>query len=351
MTLTITDITNNLQNKWWLTTGIDPSEVVAVWQPYKNISLANSYRNLIDNDTHELSAGVAPTFDADSGWSFNGTSQYLISDVTPNSGYTALTLMNILTPVVKATSSYLIGEFANSASFAYRAILSNPASNIQRLAYRWAWANGIVDQTVDYATPKRIVVGQAGNVGYYTDNNGVLQNTSAISSTFSGTPIAFYLGAVNDSGSPTFYWPDLILAQVVYNTTLTTSQISAISANMLALSEGAVVKPNYIVIHPNTARLPQVNHILFTATDSGVYKSINGGSTWTQFELPNPSNDEFMDSPPATVDELTFNGFVFDPADYDTYYVLGVKNSSSRIWIYKSVDGGLNWTSRGVTTP
>ncbi len=113
---------------------------------------------------------------------------------------------------------------------------------------------------------------------------------------------------------------------------------------------GTALNVNHIIIHPSSKNSSSVNHELFIATDGGVFRSTDGGRSWAQVVLPDPSNAEFGDSPAATVDELTFNWVAFDPRALNVTYILAAKDSVSRIWIYKSVDIAVTWTSRGVTT-
>ncbi len=113
---------------------------------------------------------------------------------------------------------------------------------------------------------------------------------------------------------------------------------------------GTALNVNYIVWQPGTRHLPSAGHVLIIATDAGIFLSKNGGRSWGQFTLPDPSNAEFSDDPAATVDELTFHWVTYGTFDLSNIYVIGVKNSVSRIWIYKSVDDGNTWISRGVTT-
>jgi hypothetical protein len=113
---------------------------------------------------------------------------------------------------------------------------------------------------------------------------------------------------------------------------------------------GSALNVNYIIIFPGTKNLASENHELFIATDGGVFQSTDGGRAWAQLTLPDPSNAEFGDSPAATVDELTFHWVEFDPLQLNTIYVLAAKDSVSRLWLYKSVNIGNTWTSRGVMT-
>jgi len=113
---------------------------------------------------------------------------------------------------------------------------------------------------------------------------------------------------------------------------------------------GNALNVNFIIIHPSSKNLDSSNHELFIATNGGVFRSTDGGRSWAQLTLSDPSNAEFADSPAATVDELTFHWVALDPRVLNTVYVLAAKDSVSRLWIYKSTDIGETWTSRGVLT-
>jgi len=113
---------------------------------------------------------------------------------------------------------------------------------------------------------------------------------------------------------------------------------------------GTALNVNYIIQFPGSRNLASQNHELFIATDAGIYQSLDGGRSWAKLTLPDPSNAEFGDAPAATVDELTFHWLAFSPIGYNTMFALAAKDSVSRLWIYKTVDIGLTWTSRGVMT-
>lgn len=110
---------------------------------------------------------------------------------------------------------------------------------------------------------------------------------------------------------------------------------------------GTALNVNHIIQHPATKFLPARAHILFIATDGGVFKSLTGGLNWTQLILPDPSNAEFGDAPAATVDELTFEWVALIQGV--VLLVLAAKDSNSRLWLYRSNDTGATgtWTSRG----
>lgn len=64
---------------WWEAGGA--TNCVAAYQPKGAASLAASYVNLANPGVFDAAPGVAPTWDAATGWSFNGSTQYLRSGV------------------------------------------------------------------------------------------------------------------------------------------------------------------------------------------------------------------------------------------------------------------------------
>ncbi len=113
---------------------------------------------------------------------------------------------------------------------------------------------------------------------------------------------------------------------------------------------GTELNVNYIIINPDTKRLNSTSHELWIATDGGIRRSLNGGRDWLPVTLPDPSNAEFGDSPASTVDQLTFHWIDYDPTDRSALYCLGFRLAVNRVWIYKSIDIAVSWSSRGVVT-
>ena len=70
---------------------------------------------------------------------------------------------------------------------------------------------------------------------------------------------------------------------------------------------------------------PQTPDTLYAGTDSGVYKSINGGTSWTAMNSG------------LTNDRVT--ALAIDPRTPDTLY------TGTDSGVYKSTDGGMNWTA------
>jgi PKD repeat protein len=111
---------------------------------------------------------------------------------------------------------------------------------------------------------------------------------------------------------------------------------------------GAALNVAYGVLRPGDAHTPNTVHHLLIAADAGLYHTADGGRNWGAFLLPDPSNAEFGDVPAAVLSDLTFDWIDYDPGDLGTIYARGVYAAANRLWVYKSTDGGVTWTSRGV---
>ncbi len=86
---------------------------------------------------------------------------------------------------------------------------------------------------------------------------------------------------------------------------------------------------------------PGNSNIIYAATSSGVYKSIDAGASWTGLNNGLPSH-------------LLAMTIVINPADTNIMYVTMWAEPSSPTWqggIYKSVDGGQTWTEKNNGLP
>lgn len=82
---------------------------------------------------------------------------------------------------------------------------------------------------------------------------------------------------------------------------------------------------NSLVMKPGSEQKSTTRHELWAATRGGVFRTEDGGRSWQEIIMPDPSNAEFLDEPPATVDELEWIHIVFDPKDKDVIYVEATK--------------------------
>lgn len=71
---------------WWLSGGIPAANCIAVYQPKGAASYAASKINLANPGTYDATEGVAPSWAAETGWTGNGSTMFLITGLA-NSGY------------------------------------------------------------------------------------------------------------------------------------------------------------------------------------------------------------------------------------------------------------------------
>lgn len=127
-----------------------------------------------------------------------------------------------------------------------------------------------------------------------------------------------------------------------------------------------------IVIHPTN------NQILWCATNNGIYKTTNAGTSWTQVQTGNFSQGNIRLKPgdPSTVYAVTTNRFYrstdsgttfsmittglpitsgrllldVTPANANYIYILSATTGSAFQGIYRSTDGGTTFSARNTTT-
>lgn len=195
----------------WLT------NVVAVYQPVGAASLAASYVNIVNPGTYNAAAGVDPTWSASTGWTFNGTTQYLTTGITEAGG--------------SPTWTFLVCYSGTPASnrCAFGATYSNGGCEIRPVYgtdVLYTHGNGFL------AAPALTGLNVLGFSGSLLYRNGVYDgDTGAFTS---AADRAIYIGAQN-TGSASNFFNANIRAFVVCSSTQSAAQIYQASIGMLAL--------------------------------------------------------------------------------------------------------------------
>ena len=198
--------------KWYMAGGVTP---LAAYQPKGAASLAASYVNLSNPGTYDLTLGSAPTFATATGWTFNGSSQYLKTGIVPTSENYTL--------IVRCANQTGAGKgLAGSLNSGLTAMLGLFARNNPKyfIANKAATDNNPI---------------AAGTLAV-TKNGGYLNGSLEVAITgavWGGTALELFVGATNYTSI--FYGQGDILAAAVYAATLDATQIAAVSAAMAAL--------------------------------------------------------------------------------------------------------------------
>lgn len=203
-------------SKWFLAGGVNAANCIAAYTPKGAASLAASYDNNaapgngLADGTYDAAPGTAPSFDTATGWTFDGSSQYLDTGIT-----------------YEATWSVVVRySDANTAVVRLFDVGTDKLSVIPGYASTSAyWQAG---STPNARTPAMYsgILAAAGNQPY--------RNGSADGATFTGTITSgsFRIAARNDT---TRFFSGKIQALAIYNATLSAAQVAAISTAMAAL--------------------------------------------------------------------------------------------------------------------
>ena len=206
--------------KWWLAAGVTP---VAAYAPKGAASLAASYINLANPGTLDAAPGVAPTWSAASGWSFNGSTQYLTTGIIPttNQAYSSIARYQNWTLV---SGRALAGLRNGSGSRQFGLAFSGGKTQY--------FNGGVLEPAVSPATSGNLAV--AGNLGY---RNGVVESGTigAWSDPGIANTTAIFIGARNNMGVADNFTMVEILALAVYSSTLNAAGIAAVVTAMAAL--------------------------------------------------------------------------------------------------------------------
>lgn len=192
---------------WWDITG-----VVAAWQPKGAASYAASLLDISGNG-NDATEGVAPSWDATNGWTFNGSSQWLDSGLRTTVAYSlAVSVANVNTS--GASQQTAIGD-------AWQGLRPHHWGTVRYNGQ--AAAAG----SASAASAVLVLTGTKGYLNGAEDATGITIGTL-------NRKIA--LGAEGYSTSPTGNWFDgSILAVAVFSSVLTAEEVATLSAAMAAL--------------------------------------------------------------------------------------------------------------------
>lgn len=200
---------------WWEVSG---KTCVAAYQPKGAASYAASLSNLANPGTYDAAEGVAPDWAAGTGWTFNGSTQYLKTGVVPAPGYTVLIqIANITTTggcIVGSsnTTMYYVGRLNPKH---YRSVLFETAKNTETRAG-------------DHTT------GNLCLAGLQPYRDGSADGDPLASSSWTTTQ-GWYIGGANLNGSLNSPCAGNVIAFAHYLETLTSGEVAVVAAAMAAL--------------------------------------------------------------------------------------------------------------------
>jgi len=203
---------------WWDLNGTITS-CVAAYQPKGAASYAASKTNLANSGTYDATDGAAyPTWDASTGWKFNGSTQYLKCGFTPTTqSHSVIIRFNDM----QASNGALFGTWY-SVNVHY---LIQPYHSAPGCRY-WSGSNPLVTSVI--ATG---VLAIAGNKAY---KNGTAETGTLPTGSSSAEPEC-YIGGYNSNNTLTGASNVYITAFAYYSATLTATEVANLTTAMAAL--------------------------------------------------------------------------------------------------------------------
>lgn len=199
---------------WWVVAG---KTCVAAYQAKGAASYAASKSNLANPGTYDAADAAAyPTWNTTTGWTFNGSTQYLTTGVTPGRDWSVLCQFANVT-----NGGVLLGSQPNGA----------PYFGLQ--------PNNIPNSKAGYWHEQFLLLSpvmSGGNMAFAAASayrDGAKETESILTS--SGSYLAMFIGGWNGNGTLANAYAGDILAVAFYSDTLTDGQIATVAAAMAAL--------------------------------------------------------------------------------------------------------------------
>lgn len=204
---------------WYLTGGVDPANVMAVYEPAEAADYSASLVNIANPGTGDAAEGVAPGFTVGAGWIFNGSDDYLIGPSLNGNSFTVI----VKTFYDGNDDGVIAGWFGDDWSNKLKLYQD---AQWRKMRFDWgAGAGSLSPDEVNYTESHNIIA--LTTTHCYI--NGVEQDFTPATAPGDHAEIAF-IGAYNYLGSPNTYLNIGIEMMAFYNAILTPSQIAAIGA-------------------------------------------------------------------------------------------------------------------------
>ena len=200
---------------WWTVSG---KTCVAAYDAIGAASLADSYTDE-SGAGNNAAPGVAPTWTSGVGWTFNGSTQYLTTGITPTGVMTALARFSGAPACVNCPT---LCSGNNGAGNAFQLTPGGTANPI------WAWGTAFASVAGGYTSG---VMAMAATACYY-NGSFTVPNVGV----FSGVGQALNVGARNNGGTPDRFFGGSIQAIAIYSDTLSAGEIATVTAAMQALA-------------------------------------------------------------------------------------------------------------------
>lgn len=210
---------------WWLAGGIPAGSCVMAYQPIGASDYAASKVNLAIPGMYNAKDGAAyPTWANLTGWTFNGSTQYLTTGYIVPNNQTHSMFVRYIWDVPTGNSDAI--SFARTVGGANTCDFAIYIGSPTTFSY---YSGSYVNQTIAHNSG---TAGVAGNLGYFDGSAYATPITAGAGTQLTEQPIGCLMIA---DGTRSLYFPGKIQAYCIYSIALTQSQVAALTAAMNAL--------------------------------------------------------------------------------------------------------------------
>ncbi len=214
---------------------------VAAYDAIGAASLADSYVNEANPGTFDAAPGVAPTWAYGTGWTFNGSTQYLTCGL-PLNNTTSQSVIIRMSP----TGSSKRGVLWDGSSSGDLIFLETDREFIRVDTLSTSLAYGLSNGAQVVALTNSGVAAGGGWAVYVNGTNVNAGNGRA--GTFNA--VSLQIGRAEGSAAAMRYFPGDVAAVAVYSGMLTSADVTAITTAMNALpSAGGSIVPIVVAAH------------------------------------------------------------------------------------------------------
>jgi len=228
---------------WWLSGGISAANAILAYQAKGAASYAASLVNLANPGTYDAYAGSAPTWAAGTGWTFNGSTQYLyahssgFSTLVSNGAYTFCARFACDDDVSVRQAIFADWNAAGSDGSVVEELggYLQTAAHLTTVQRQSAVVSDYLDSGESAVSTVLVNVGVTWlGVNPWTRNiytDGVFRATDAPTAMMNGTQLA--IGRAGQYNG--LYFTGRVIALAIYNTAISGAQVTAVHTAMAAL--------------------------------------------------------------------------------------------------------------------
>lgn len=212
--------------EWWLAGGINAADCLAAFAAKGAASQAASYTNLANPGTHDLTVpSAAPTWNAATGWTFNGSTQYLrTTGVPPFNGQARSMVARYANHTNQAGRVAILGTTGTDGTYA-RFVLCP-----------WFDGNACTYFNGSFAGRRTAAPAMTGGVlgvaGRNAYRNGVADGAIGVDA---NSPAMFPLDVGREYAGGAWWYAGDIIAFATYTVDIGATAMAAVSAALAAL--------------------------------------------------------------------------------------------------------------------